>query len=228
MAKAVNKKSKDGGDMKGESVKAPSKKGCTKYLQDPAFAFLAVLTLLLAMSTVYFAFNPNCPTGAAVVPSTPAPGDETPEPVPEPVPEPPAPGPEPVLADPIGRFDTVDAEICTENGKPIIIMVGSSTCPFCTWSDPNFAAIAAEYEGKIAAYNWQVNTGDNLLTAEKETQVPQDVLDLYKKVNPRGGVPTFVFGCRYYRIGQPYRSSNDAEGDKAEMREVIDALIAAA
>jgi thiol-disulfide isomerase/thioredoxin len=136
--------------------------------------------------------------------------------------------PLPDSIEPIGYFEGVDAEACTEDGKPLIIMVGSSTCPFCTWSEPQFEEIAQEYEGRIAAYSWQADSGDNLLTEEIETEVPEYVYDLFGQFNPGGGVPTFIFGCKYYRIGQPYRQWDDAEGDMAEMREVIDALIAEA
>ncbi len=136
---------------------------------------------------------------------------------------PPKPGPE------IGKFKSLllPDGVCTEDGKPVVMMFGTTGCPFCTWSTPQFDKVAKEYmdEGKIMAYHWQFDTGDNTLTEEVETEVPESATELFRQFNSGGGVPTFVFGCKYYRIGQPYRASDDAESDEAELRAVIDAII---
>ncbi len=128
----------------------------------------------------------------------------------------------------LASFDDKGGDICKENGKPIIRLFTTSTCPHCLWVKDGFDSVVKDYvdKGKIAAYHWQLDTGDDLLTPIVETAVPTTEKDLFTKVNPGRGVPTFVFGCRYVRIGNFYEGQNDIAKEKADFKEVIDALLA--
>ena len=71
-----------------------------------------------------------------------------------------------------------------------------------------------------------MDNGDNTLTEEIETAVPEELGAYYSKYNPRGSIPTFVFGCKYFRVGNGYESQNDLASEEAEFRQIIDELIA--
>jgi hypothetical protein len=82
--------------------------------------------------------------------------------------------------------------------------------------------------GKITAYHWELDSRDNTLTEAIEKQVPNAEGMLFEQFNPGGGVPTYVFGCKYVRIGNAYEREGDAGLLKEEMefRKIIDELIA--
>ena len=48
----------------------------------------------------------------------------------------------------------------------------------------------------------------------------------FKKYNPKGSIPTFVFGCKYVRVGNGYERDDDLASEAAEFRAVIEDLIA--
>jgi hypothetical protein len=77
---------------------------------------------------------------------------------------------------------------------------------------------------EIVAYHWQFDTDENTLATEK-VPVPTSERDIFRRFNTRGTVPTFVFGGKYYRIGNGYEAQNDLEAEKAEFHAVIDELI---
>ena len=43
--------------------------------------------------------------------------------------------------------------------------------------------------------------------------------------NIQNSIPTFVFGCRYYRIGTGHEFEDDLEAEAAEFMAVIEELI---
>lgn len=118
-------------------------------------------------------------------------------------------------------------EICKQDGKPVIYLFSTSWCPHCQWIKPTFDKVAKEYvaQGKIKAYHWELDENDDTLTEEKESQVPQEAQAIYKEFNPRGSIPTFVFGCKYYRIGNGHESAGTVEDEEKELRALIDYLI---
>ena len=63
------------------------------------------------------------------------------------------------------------------------------------------------------------------MTDDNEKSLPRAEFDVYKKYNSQGTVPTFVFGCKYVRIGNGYEGQNDLEKEAKEFRKVIDKLI---
>ena len=122
-----------------------------------------------------------------------------------------------------------DKQICKEDGKPIVYLFSTTVCPHCQWVLPIFDKVAKEYisQGKIMAYHWEYNTYDNTLTDAVETSIPQDQQTIYKEFSPGGYVPTFVFGCKYYRVGNgPGREqSNDTAAEEKELRAIFDYII---
>lgn len=130
----------------------------------------------------------------------------------------------------IQTFATVPGSdgVCTEDGKPIIRLYSTTWCPHCQWISSTFDAVAKMYvkEGLIVAHHWELNTGDDTLTSQVEKAVPDSELAIYNEFNPQGTVPTFVFGCKYYKIGNGvYEQEDDLKGEAAEFEAVIEKLI---
>jgi thiol-disulfide isomerase/thioredoxin len=117
--------------------------------------------------------------------------------------------------------------ICTEDGKPVIRLFSTTWCPHCQWIGSTFDAVVKMYvdEGLIVAHHWEVDTGDDTLTGEVEKGVPDSEMAIFDDINPRESIPTFVFGCKYYRIGNGYEQEDDLESEAAEFKAVIEALI---
>ncbi len=120
-----------------------------------------------------------------------------------------------------------DAEICTEDGKPVVYLFSTTWCPHCKWITETFESTAQEYvdSGDIVAYHWEIDINDDTMTAEEEGEVPQEHLAIYQEFNPRGSIPTFVFGCKYSRVGNGYESAGDLAAEEAEFRQVIETLL---
>ena len=120
-----------------------------------------------------------------------------------------------------------EAEICTEDGKPVVYLFSTTWCPHCQWIKDTFDEVVSKYvaEGKIVAYHWEVDTNDNTLTAQKESVVPAKDLAIYKEFNPGGSIPTFVFGCKYSRIGNGYEQKQDLAAEKVEFEALIEDMI---
>jgi len=113
----------------------------------------------------------------------------------------------------------------SENGKPVIRLFSTTTCPHCTFIKETFDGLMSEYvdKGLIEAYHWELDTYDNTLTSEVEGTVPETEWAIYQTFNPNGSVPTFVFGEKYYRIGNSGKSDLDFE--KEEFIRIIDLIL---
>ncbi|MDP2966920.1 MAG: thioredoxin family protein, partial [bacterium] len=85
----------------------------------------------------------------------------------------------------IGDFLVSKDEICKEDGKPIVYFFGSSSCPHCKWEHPIFEKVAKNFEGYISLHN------------NMDSEQDRDIFEKYST----GGIPTLVFGCKYYRVG---------------------------
>ncbi|MBU3957421.1 thioredoxin family protein [Patescibacteria group bacterium] len=120
-----------------------------------------------------------------------------------------------------------DAQICADNGKPVIYLFSTTSCPHCQWIAETFDKVVKEYisTGKIKAYHWELDTNDDVLTAEKETKIPDNDMVVYSEFNPRNSIPTFVFGCKYFRVGNGYEGQQDLSLEENELRAVIEDLI---
>jgi thiol-disulfide isomerase/thioredoxin len=124
-------------------------------------------------------------------------------------------------------FDTVDGDTCRENGKPVIRMFSTTWCSHCQWVSDTFDDVVQTYvdEGMIVAHHWELDTGDDTLTASVEQGVPDTEIAVFDEFDPDGYVPAFVFGCKYYRIGTGYEQEEDLEAEAAEFMAVIEALL---
>lgn len=153
---------------------------------------------------------------------------EPPAVTPPPATSPPAPVITPVSLPPAGSILTFKVSgdaLCTSNGKPIIRMFSLTQCSHCQWIFPAFEAVIQEYSGRIVVHDWQLDADDDALTPEQETQIPVLEETIFQKYNPQISVPTFVFGCKYFRVGTAYEASGGLEAEKIEFRSVIDELL---
>lgn len=135
---------------------------------------------------------------------------------------------DPVLPSEITTFQDSGNNIELIDGKPVIRMFSTTWCPHCQWVKPAYEKVAQEYmdAGKIVAYHWELDISDDTLTPEAEGAVPSSETAVYKTFNPRGSIPTFVFGGKYWRIGNGHERAGDLEAEEAEFRAVIEELIA--
>ncbi len=128
----------------------------------------------------------------------------------------------------ISTFNIIsNAEICTEDGKPIIRLYSTTICPHCRWINSTFNGVMDEYmtAGKIVAHHWDVDIGNDQFTPAKESVIPQAEVDLFKAVNDRLSVPTYVFGCKYVRVGNAYETQDDLDAEAGEFKAVIEKLL---
>ena len=117
--------------------------------------------------------------------------------------------------------------ICEEDGKPVIRLYSTTWCSHCQWIASTYDAVVKMYvdEGWIVAHRWEIDTGDDTLTDQVEEGVPVFEMEIYDDTNPQGTIPTFVFGCKYYRIGNGYEQAGDLKKEAAEFKAVIEELI---
>jgi len=120
-----------------------------------------------------------------------------------------------------------NATICSEDGKPVVYLFSTTWCPHCVWVKDTFDSTVKKYvdSGDIVAYHWEVDTGDDTLTSSAESQVPASHMAVYQEFNPKGSIPTFVFGCKYFRVGNGHEQLNDLDAEAAEFEAVIQDLI---
>ena len=119
-------------------------------------------------------------------------------------------------------------DMCTNSeGKPVILLFSKSTCSHCEWVGEIFDTIVMLYaeEGLIEAHHFDRPTGDDLLTEEIETEIPEEFIEIYDRGNPKHVVPYLNFSCKYERIGAGYEKTQDAEAEGREMMDVLDTLI---
>lgn len=124
-------------------------------------------------------------------------------------------------------FRITDKNRCKNSkGKPIIMLFSTPNCPHCSWVAETFDETALEYmeRGLIEAHHYDVVTGDDLLTPEIETGVPELYMKIYEE-GSGGYVPYFNFGCLYHRVANGYERQDDLYAEEVEMRQVIDSLL---
>ncbi len=97
----------------------------------------------------------------------------------------------------VGNFSVGSDEVCKENGKPIIYFFGSKSCPHCQWEHPIVEKVAEKFKEEIAFHNNMDSEND---------------MEIFNKYST-GGIPTLVFGCKYYRVG-----SGEGGGEEEETK----------
>ncbi|MFH1403690.1 MAG: hypothetical protein ABIH11_05410 [Candidatus Altiarchaeota archaeon] len=124
-------------------------------------------------------------------------------------------------------FTVVEGDVCTKDGKPIVRMYSTELCPHCRWIGPTFDKVASEYaaSGRIVAYHWSFDAHDDVLTTVREDSIPGSEESLYYTFNPSQTVPTFVFGCKYYRVGNAHERDGGLAAEEADFRAVIEELL---
>lgn len=128
----------------------------------------------------------------------------------------------------VSTFQSTGEQICTNaDGKPLVRMFALSTCPHCQWIGDTFDKVAKEYAeaGKIEAHHYELDTGDDRLSAAVENAVPAEERALFEQYSPSRQVPLFLMGCTYKRIGNGYEMQNDLASEEAEFRAVIEELL---
>ena len=127
----------------------------------------------------------------------------------------------------IKTFQAANESVETMDGKPVIRLFSTTWCPHCVWIKETYDRVAKEYAdaGKIVAYHWELDTKDDTLTPEVEGEVPASEQAVFAKFNPRNSIPTFVFGGKYWRIGNGYEREDSLELEEQEFRAVIEELI---
>ncbi len=113
-------------------------------------------------------------------------------------------------------------------GQPVILFFSSAGCSHCEWISETFDTVAIEYvqKGLIEAHHYEMTSMDDILTPVIEKEIPKQYLR-YKQERSPDSVPYFNFGGIYERIGTGYEASDDFFAEELEMRQVIDALLAA-
>lgn len=95
----------------------------------------------------------------------------------------------------IGSFSVGADEICQENGKPIVYLFGSTTCPHCVWEKPIAQKVVGKF-GDLISYHENI-----------DSETDSDIFQKYST----GGIPTLVMGCKYYRVGSGETSGEEVE-----------------
>jgi thiol-disulfide isomerase/thioredoxin len=99
----------------------------------------------------------------------------------------------------VGNFSVNTDEVCQENGKPIVYFFGSTSCPHCAWEKPIVQAVMAKFSNQIV-YKERIDSEEDSSVFEKYST---------------GGIPTLVFGCKYYRVG-----SGEGAGEAQETKDL--------
>jgi hypothetical protein len=104
-------------------------------------------------------------------------------------------------------FEDTGDEACGE-----IRLYTTTKCEVCGESSKVFESWV---DGRNAMH-WSLDTGDNLLTSEKEKGIPKNEVELFKKYSPNNIIPTVVIGCKYKKVGK--FSSEDQREFKAILK----------
>ena len=95
----------------------------------------------------------------------------------------------------VGNFSVTNNEVCQENGKPVVYFFGSKSCPHCQWEKPIIESVMAKFKD-IVSFHENIDSDND-----------KDVFSKYSD----GGIPTLVFGCKYFRVGSGENAGQDSE-----------------
>jgi thiol-disulfide isomerase/thioredoxin len=106
-------------------------------------------------------------------------------------------------------------------------MFGTTVCPHCRWISSTFNGVVDEYKAKglIVGYHWDLDVGNDQFTPTKESSIPKAEVELFTSTNPQQSVPTYLFGCKYWRVGNAYETQDDLDAEAAEFKAVIEKLL---
>ncbi len=114
------------------------------------------------------------------------------------------------------QFRQIGKAICTQDGKPIVRAYTTSSCTQC---ESEIAVLKSSVPtDKFDVRILQLDTGDNLMTSEKESGIPKEDLVQFTNHDPQSFVPYYDIGCMYGRIGNAYKKTGD---ENAAFKEVL-------
>jgi thiol-disulfide isomerase/thioredoxin len=124
----------------------------------------------------------------------------------------------------ITTFRDTGSDACAIDGRPVVRLFSTTTCPHCRWVKDMFDRVAKEYAdaGLIVAYHWELDTQDNTLTTGLEGAVPESEQQVFNSIS-QGYVPAYSIGCRYVRVGNGHENEG-IEAEEAELRAAIESL----
>lgn len=122
-------------------------------------------------------------------------------------------------------FQIYDNEICEENGKPLVIMFSEPWCQDSAWISEEFIEWANTRDD-LQIHYYEISTGDDLLTAEVETMVPDLHIRLFESYSPDPPVvPLYLFGCKYVRGENAFQEEDNVEKEIELFEKFGDLLI---
>ncbi len=100
----------------------------------------------------------------------------------------------------LASFEETNDDLCSKE-RPIVRLYTTTKCSACESTGNVFKVLLESYTNSIIeAKHWSLDTGDDLLTVEKENGVPKEEVELFKKYG-KGKVPLTVIGCKYKLVG---------------------------
>ncbi|MBL7056344.1 SurA N-terminal domain-containing protein [Candidatus Woesearchaeota archaeon] len=116
----------------------------------------------------------------------------------------------------LGNFKKTDEESC---GLTLRLYT-ASFCNNCEESRNVFKEVIENFNvNGVDAAIWDIDTGDNLLTAKKETLLPEEEFKMFKKYGQDNLVPLTILGCKYRRLG------NFNDSIEKELKLIINDLV---
>ncbi|HLD86720.1 MAG TPA: SurA N-terminal domain-containing protein [Candidatus Nanoarchaeia archaeon] len=127
----------------------------------------------------------------------------------------------------ISSFIESQAPLCAADNKPIIRMFTASSCDECKGPSKRLKSLlqSPELLSEVNGHIWEIDTGDDLLTPQKETGVPKSEIGQFFSISPNREVPAYSFGCKYTRVGQLPDSAGNLNAEEKEFKEVILTLL---
>ena len=119
-------------------------------------------------------------------------------------------------------------DVCTNiGGQPVVFLFTSSYCSHCEWLGKIYDVIVKDYieDGRIEAHHYDIHSKDDLLTEEIETDISDEIYELFTHGSPKELVPYINFSCKYERVGTGYEKTQDTEAEGQEIMDVIETLI---
>lgn len=117
-------------------------------------------------------------------------------------------------------------ELYLEDGKPVVALLSTKTCPHCVWVGDTYNSVVKEYQdaGKIRGYHFDFTSDGVEESINGATELPSELEALYQKYSG-GYVPTFIIGGKYYRVGNAFESEDDLVKEAEELRRIIDQVL---
>ncbi len=117
------------------------------------------------------------------------------------------------------NYEVTGDFLCMENNKPIVELFTAENCKPCKWVSEAFDSVTASFN--VSAHHWDLTTGDDLLTKEKEKQIPEIHMRILKKYDKNMAIPVVIVGCQYVQIGTTFK---DISKEKKVLNELLNKI----